>query len=301
MIEKLELNHLRMLGALHERGTVSAAAEALGVSQQAVSLQLKRVREILGDPLFVRTGRGMVPTAYGQLIEPHVRRLLALVHALPMPTSIPLADIERTLSISATDHAQRIVVGDLVRALRRAAPRVRVKVSNIESAGLVRRMQEGEIDVAFTSNGYVPEGLVSTPLFTERYVCVAARPLAEGRDALPLEALVAHDFLVVSPAVPGFDGSAAGWFEQQGLQRRVVASVPSFFMALEYLRRSDMVAFMPSRLLPSEGLFEVPLEKYPPGYEVVAACHPSAMSDPLLAWVLDEVRTRLGTTRQRRL
>jgi DNA-binding transcriptional LysR family regulator len=301
MIEKLELNHLRMLSALYKLGTVSAAAESLDVSQQAVSLQLKRIREVLGDALFIRTGNGMVPTAYGRLIEPHVHQVLTLVHALPMPTSIPLADIERTLSISATDHAQRIVVGDLMRELRRAAPRVKVKVLNIESAGLVRRMQEGEIGIAFTSNGYVPEGLLSTPLFTERYVCVAARPLTDGQGTLALEALAAHDFLVVSPAVPSFDGSAGGWFEQQGLRRRVVASVPSFFMALEYLRGSDMVAFMPSRLLPCEGLFEVPLEKHPPGFQVVAAYHPSAMSDPLLTWVLDHVRTRCDAASMRRL
>jgi hypothetical protein len=57
------------------------------------------------------------------------------------------------------------------------------------------------------------------------------------------------------------------------------------------------VALMPSRLLPCEGLFEVPLEKYPPGFQVVAAYHPSAMSDSLLTWVLDHVRTRCGTAR----
>ena len=297
MIEKLELNHLRMLSALYEQGTVSGAAEALDVSQQAVSLQLKRTREILGDPLFVRTGHGMVPTAYGQVIQPHVRQLLALIHAMPMPTSIPLENIERTLGISATDLAQSIIVGGLIRELRSVAPRVKVKVSNIESAGLVRRMQESEISVAFTSNSYVPEGLMSTTLFAERYVCVASKPLTDGPGTLPLKALVAHDFLVVSPAVASFDGSAGRWFEQQGLRRRVVASVPSFFMALEYLRRSDMVAFMPSRLLPSEGLFEVPLDKYPPGFQVVAAYHPSALSDPLLTWVLDHVRTKFGTAR----
>ncbi|HSV57787.1 MAG TPA: hypothetical protein VLJ19_02730, partial [Variovorax sp.] len=50
--------------------------------------------------------------------------------------------------------------------------------------------------------------------------------------------------------------------------------------------------FMPSRLLPCEGLFDVPLEKYPPGYQVVAAYHPSAQADPLLAWLLDSVRAK---------
>lgn len=294
MIDKLELNHLRTLSALYKMGSMSAAAELLDVSQQAVSLQLKRVREIVGDPLFVRTGHGMVPTSYGLRIQPQVNQVLELVNAIPAPASVPLDAIERVLNISATDHAQRIIVGELIRALRKVAPRTRVKVSNIESATLVRRMQQGEIDVAFTSNGYVPEGLVATPLFTERYVCVAARPLTEGSATLSLQALVTHDFIVVSPGSPSFDGSAGGWFEQQGLRRHVVASVPSFFMAQEYVRQSDMVAFMPSRLLPCEGLVEVPLEKYPPGYEVVAACHPSAMADPLLTWLLDHIRARLA-------
>lgn len=294
MIEKLELAHLRMLSALCEHGTVSSAAEALDVSQQAASLRLERTREILGDPLFVRSAHGLVPSADGQLLRPHVRQVLALLHAMPMPASIALADLERTPGISATDHAQRIIVGDLIRGLRRAAPRVSVKISNIGSAGLVRRMQEGEIGVAFTSNGHVPEGLLSTSLFTERYVCVAARPLTGGPHALPLAALVAHDFLVVSPGVPSFDGSAGGWFEQQGLRRRVVAPVPSFFMALEYLRTSDMVAFMPSRLLPCDAPFEVPLQPHPPGFEVVAADHSSALCDPLLTWVLAHVRAGFG-------
>jgi DNA-binding transcriptional LysR family regulator len=292
MIEKLELNHLKTLSALYKTGSISAAAEHLDVSQQAVSLQLKRIRQVVGDALFVRTGHGMVPTSYGLLIQPHVHQVLELVNAIPAPTSVALVDIERTLSISATDHAQWIIVGELLRELRKVAPRVRVKLSNIESVGLVRRMQQGEIDLAFTSSGYVPEGLVSTPLFTERYACVAARPLTDGGKPLALEALVEHDFIVVSPAIPGFDGSAGNWFEQQGLRRRVVMSVPSFFMAQEYLRHSDMVAFMPSRLLPCDGLFEVPLEKYPPGYQVVAACHPSGMSDPLLTWLIDRARSR---------
>lgn len=296
MIEKLELHHLRVLSAITAHGTVSAAAASLDVSQQAVSLQLKRIRDILGDPVFQRSGHRMVPTAYGRSIEPYVHQVLALLHAMPLPTTPSLETIERTLSLSATDYAQRIIVDELLRKLRRAAPRVTVKLSNIEGLSLGRRMQEGEIDLAFTSNGYVPEGLLSTPLFTERYVCVSARPLTDGNEVLSVEALATHDFLVVSPAVPGFDGSAAGWFEQQGLRRRVVASVPSFFMLQTCLQHADLVAFMPSRLMPCEGLSEVPLARYPPGFQVVAAYHASALSDPLVSWVLDQVQNRDGMT-----
>ena len=90
--------------------------------------------------------------------------------------------------------------------------------------------------------------------------------------------------------------SARGWFARQGLQRRVVASAPSFFMALEYLKGSDLVAFMPSRLLPCEGVFEIGLPKYPPGYQVVAAHHPNAQNDSFITWVLERVGSRLAST-----
>jgi DNA-binding transcriptional LysR family regulator len=270
---------------------MSEAAEALGVSQQAVSLQLKRLRQILGDPLFVRTGHGMAPTPYARLIEPHVLGVLARLKEIPLPGSVTPDRIERTLVISATDYTQRVIVGPLVRHLRVAAPKVRVLVGDIEANSLTRKMQQGDIDLTFTSSGYVAPGLVAEPLFVERYACVSANPaLAQRADPMPLDELVRHPFLITSPGLPNFKGSADEWFELQGLTRQVVLSVPSFFMAQDYLRQTDLVGFLPARLLPADGLFEVPLARQPPGYQVVAAFHPAARNDPFMTWLLAQVR-----------
>ncbi len=302
MIDKLELSHLRTLNALYAQGHMAVAAQQLGVTQQAVSLQLKKLRALLGDPLFVRTGHGMVPTAYAQGIRAQVEQILQLVSALPAAGAPALAELERTLTLCATDYTQQIVLPGLLAALRAHAPRVRVLVANIEGAALLRRMQQGEVTLAFTSSGYVPEGLDSAALFTERYVCASARPLAAPGEALPLKALVEQrDFVVVSPGVPDLSGSASAWFAQQGLERRVALSVPSFFMAQQVLRGTGLVGFMPSRLMPCEGLVEVPLARYPPGYQVVAAWHPAAASDPLLAWMLAHLCTRFAAGAQRGL
>jgi DNA-binding transcriptional LysR family regulator len=65
-------------------------------------------------------------------------------------------------------------------------------------------------------------------------------------------------------------------------------------MALEYLKRSNLVGFIPSRLLPCEALFDIALSKYPPGYSVVAAYHPNAQNDPFLRWLLEQVKVRLA-------
>ena len=295
MIERLEINHLRTLDALYKFGNISVTAEYLDVSQQAISLQLKKIREILSDRLFVHTGHGMAPTPYAKLIESHIHKVLIHLNDIPLPNSITPSKIERTLVISATDYTQKIIIGEMLKELRESAPGVKIIVLNIESANLIRKMHQGEIDLAFTSNEYVPVGLVSESLFIEKYLCVSANKAIVFDDYLPLNRLVEHDFVVTSPNIANFKGSADIWFERQDLHRKVFVSVPSFFMAQEYLKQSNMVGFLPSRLLPCDGLFEIPLKKYPPGYEVVAAYHPSAKNDPFIVWLLDKIKRACKT------
>ena len=294
MIDRLELTHLRTLDALQRFGSISAAAEHLAVSQQAVSLQLKKIRTILGDPLFVRTGQGMAPTPYATLIAPHIMQVLAQLNGIPLRSGIRPEQAERTLVVSGTDYTQKVIVADLVRDLRANAPRVKVAVVGIEVSALTRKLHQGEIDLIFTVDGYVAPGLVSQPLFLEQYRCVTGSQALAESEPMSLEALMRHDFIVTNPGVANFRGSADGWFERQGLARKVVVSAPSFFMALEYLKGSNLVAFMPARLLPVEGIHEIALPKYPPGYSVVAALHPNAQGDPFMTWVLDRVKARLA-------
>lgn len=295
MIDKLEITHLRTLDALGRLKTISAAAEHLRVSQQAISLQLKKIRTILGDPLFVRTGQGMAPTPYAKLIAPHVAQVLAQLNGIPLPFDVQPEQAERTLVISGTDYTQKVIVADLVRDLRINAPKVRIAVVDIEVSALTRKLHQGEIDLIFTVDGHVAPGLVTEPLFIEQYRCVTGERALAERGAMSLAELVEHDFIVTNPGLAGFKGSANGWFERQGLERRVMASAPSFFMAQEYLRGSQLVAFMPARLLPCEGLYEIALPKYPPGYGVVAAYHPNAQGDAFMEWVLERVKARLAT------
>lgn len=294
MIDKIEINHLRTLDALYRFRSISAAAEHLSVSQQATSLQLKKIRAILGDRLFVRTGHGVAPTPYAKLIEPHVYKVLSHLNTIPLPDSTAPNQVERTLVISATDYTQQIIVGGLIRELREAAPGVKVIVANIESVNLVRKMHQGEIDLALTSHGYVPEGLMTVPLFTEKYRCVTADKAIIPDAPLSVECIAKHEFVITSPGVGSFKGSADTWFEQQGFPRNVVVSAPSFYMAQEYLKQSSMVGFLPSRLLPCGGLFDIPLAKYPPGYEVVAAYHPSVGSNSFMMWLLDVVKMQVS-------
>lgn len=286
MIEKLELKQVRTLAVLLQTGSISSAAERLGLSQQAVSQQLSRLRELLGDPLFVRSGQGMAPTHYARSIEAPLQQVLAAVQAIPLPGEQALSELERTLVISATDYTQHLIALPLLAALREWAPKVRLKIINIESQSLTRRMQQGEIDLALTTSAYVPEGLESRALFTEEYRLCSARVRLAPDAVLTLPQLADFDFVVTSPGTADFKGSAQDWFERRGIKRRVVLSVPTFHMAQLALQTSELVAFLPARLPLLDKVQELPLQTLPPGYEVVVAYHSSAASDPLLMRVI---------------
>ncbi|PTY37368.1 transcriptional regulator [Saccharospirillum sp. MSK14-1] len=291
MIEKLELKQVRTLAVLLQTGSISATAEHLSLSQQAVSQQLNRLRELLGDPLFVRSGQGMAPTHYARSIEAQLQHVLAAVQAIPLPGQQALNELDRALVISATDYTQQLIALPLLAELREWAPNVRLKLINIEAQSLTRRMQQGDIDLALTTSAYVPEGLESRALFTEEYRLYSAHHSVPDNTALSLSQLVGLDFVVTSPGTADFKGSAQDWFERRDIKRRVVLSVPSFYMAQRALQQAALVAFLPRRLPRLEGIYELPLQPLPPGYEVVAAYHPSAASDPLLRRVLTWMQT----------
>lgn len=291
MIDKLELQHLRTLDALYRFGNLSAAAEHLDVSQQAISLKLKKLRELLGDELFVRTGHGVVATPYAATIEPYIQKALIAVNDIPL--SAPGA-VHKTLVVSATDYTQQIIVAELMQTLRDEFPGVGLIVVNIESANLIRRMNQGEIDLVLTSYGYVPDGLITIPLFTEHYCCVTADPELAAKPVVSLSELVGHDFIVTSPGTGSLKGSADDWFQRQGYPRKVVVSVPTFFMAQTCLKKTRLVGLLPSQLCPVDGLYKINLETEPPGYEVVAAFHPRAKNDPLIMRVLTLLSERFA-------
>lgn len=286
MINKLEIHHFRTLDALYKFKNTTRAAESLNISQQAISLQLKKVREILHDNLFVRSGHGLSPTPYAKMIEPLIQNILIQIHQIPLPESVAPETIERTLCLSATDYTQHVIISKLAEKLHQLSPNVKIIVTNIEVANLTKLMNQGDVDLAFTSHGYVPEGLISESLFTEQYRCVASNKLTSQSDVVSLEQLTQFDFIVTNPLGGSLKGSADNWLERQGYPRKVVMSSPTFHHTLQFIKHRDLIGFIPSRLLPYEGVVDIPLEKYPPGYEVVMAYHPTAKNDPYMKWLI---------------
>ncbi|WP_299588649.1 LysR family transcriptional regulator [uncultured Microbulbifer sp.] len=288
-LERLELKQLRLLQAILRELNLTGVADQLGVTQQTVSEQLKRLREVFDDRLFIRASNGVIATPLAERLGPKLDRILNDIAALLRGQEFNPAEYTGIFTISATDFEQRVVLPGLLKKLREQAPGLRVVVLKLEIDRMAQQLQTGEVDLVFSTPGFVPDSCPTMLLYREHYVCVCCRqanlPGCETGEPLALAQLAARPQLVVSPSRGDLRGMADIWFEAFGLQRNVVLSVPSFAAAAECIASTNTVAFLPSRLLPDARLSTLPIAAQPPGFDVIAAWHSRSGQDPLHKWV----------------
>ena len=163
---------------------VGRAADALGMSQPAVSTQLARLRGIAGDPLFVRNAQGMQPTPLArEWATPVAGALAALEQALNPPSGFDPAASQRSFIVYMTDVGQTLILNRLVSRIAAAAPGVRLRMVTAWEGALAERLDDGALDLAV---GWIPQlkaRKTSTLLFKDRYVGVreARRAPSGGR------------------------------------------------------------------------------------------------------------------------
>lgn len=286
-IRALDLNLLKALDALLDERSVTRAAARLGLTQPAVSGMLTRLRENFGDPLFVRTQRGIVPTPRASGLAAPVKRVLGEIEALLRPPGFEPSTAGFTLSLAATDYALRAVVVPFLSALRHRAPGIRVAVRPIESDRVQARLERGDLDLALLTPEATSPDLHARRLFEEHYVCALRRDHPDAADGhMPLDRFCALDHALVSYAGGGFRGVTDDALAGLGRERRVVVSVTSFLVLPDLLRASDLVAVVPRRLISgTEGLALLAPPLDIPGFTKVAAWHERTHRDPGHRWV----------------
>ena len=126
-ITAVDLNLAVVLRTLLDERSVSRAARRLGLSQSATSHALGRLRVIVGDPLFVRTRTGLVPTARAEAMADAVRSSVAALEATFFaPPPFDPKTVERTFRIRPSDYVEYLLVPRLLERLAEVAPKVGV-------------------------------------------------------------------------------------------------------------------------------------------------------------------------------
>lgn len=289
-LDRLDIKQLRVFQALFREQNASKAAGQLGLTQQAVSEHLKKLRDVFDDRLFLRKANGFVPTPFAEELSLGVDKLLNDFKALLAPATFNPNTIEGTFVIAATDYAQQVVLPDLISILRVQAPNLRLIVRDFELDKLHELMESGKVNLAIAFPDYIPDSYPIMKLFEEHHVCVTAPNSAIANivtNSNPTLADVAsYPSIIASPSRPNFKGSIDDWFKQFGLTRNVVVSAPCFSIVPMYLKTTDSIAFLPSRAIKELDLVEIKLEQSPDSFDVIAAWHPRYNDDALQKWVV---------------
>lgn len=245
-----DLNLLVVFRAVAEHHSVTAAARALGRTQPAVSNAMARLRDALGDPLFVRVGQRMEPTARAVELAPAVDAALRMVECAVQPAaSFDPAHAERQFRVVTTDYTTFVLVPALMHAIGQIAPNVTLRfVSSESKARDLQMLSEGAADLALGGYDSRLASLRRRRLLSERFVIVAR----QGHPGVERGRLSLRDLAEYPHAMQSARGDAHGMLdtllERKGLTRHVALTMPHFPSLALAVARSDMLALLPRRI-----------------------------------------------------
>lgn len=289
---RLDLNLFRVLDAIVTQGGISGAARALHVSQPAVSHALRRLREALGDELFVRQGNRMVPTELTRRVigdvQAHLRGLAAVVHGA---RTFEPQQLEMTFRLGVRDVMEAITFPALMQHLQQAAPGVAITSRRVPRERLEQELASGLLDVAIERKTRLGPRIRSAKL-AEETLAVVLRKEA-GTRAVRRPSLQAY---LRAPHVVVTLGSEAGdpldrLLAAQGTERRVMLRCQHYFAAAQVVAQTDALLTMPrtyaqalARVMPL-AVYALPFEV--PALEIMMYWHADRDEDPAHRWLRD--------------
>jgi DNA-binding transcriptional LysR family regulator len=247
-LKDIDLNLLVIFQQLLQERRVSAVANNLGLSQPTVSNALNRLRQQLGDELFLRTSRGMEPTAFAmQLAEPISYALSAIHETLNQRTRFEPANSERKFIVGMNDIGEIYFLPTLMKILADIAPGISLSTIRTTGANLAEAMEAGRIDLAIGWLPHLKSGFFQRRLFVQEHVCLFrhGHPLHKS-SPLTQEEFEAAEHVVVSSVGTGH-ASVDAHIEKLGIRRRAVLTVPHFVAVGHILASTDMIATVPER------------------------------------------------------
>jgi DNA-binding transcriptional LysR family regulator len=291
---RIDLNLLVVFNAVARCGSVTLAAQQLSLSQPAVSHALNRLRHQLGDPLFQRGKGGFTLTNRALELQEPVRRLLSEAEDLFVATAFLPSQSDRTFTIAATDYAASTILPKLLEGLRRDAPHISLRVETVGEKTL-DALKDGHLHLSFWGAKPPDSPWCWRALHQDNYVGVidAAHPLSARakKNRVSLEDYVRYPHAVVSLKDPGsslVDAALAGL----GQKRNKILVTPSFVTNLSSMRRTDLIATVPTKLLDTpllDGYISFTLPFALQSFDYGLVWHERSAHDAGLKWLRTQI------------
>lgn len=222
----LNLGNLATFRLVIQRGSFSAAADILGLSQPAVSLQVRQLEQFLRTRLVERTGRGIKATAAGLALLEHGNRIEQVVEEAIRSVSEFSHEISGTITLGTGATACIHLLPPLLRQLREEHPLLRVGVTTGNTLDVVRAVEENRLDIGLVTLPASGRALEVMPLLDEEFVLIISQ--AQDEEIAQFSPQILHALpLIAFESGSGTRDLIDGWFNTCDLEVRPVMQLGS--------------------------------------------------------------------------
>lgn len=284
-LTKVDLNLFVVFDAIYMQGNLTRAAKVLCITQPAVSNALARLRQLYDDELFVRTGKGMVPTLLAENILPSVQSALQLLSSsLEEGQTFDPFLSEKTFRLSMNDMAEAMIMPKLLAQLQTLAPKTGIECCYVAREDIERELASGSLDIALDAP-FVGIGQMQTQaLLKQRYACAVRRDHPTIGDSITLDEYLALDHLQVSSRRKGRGYEDIG-LNRLGRQRKVKMRVQHYQVAPLLVAQTDMALTVPISMAQNYDLKILELPYSLPALDWNIYWHKSADQDQANLWL----------------
>lgn len=290
---KFDLNLLRVFDAMMAEHNVTRAAHRVFLSQPATSHALSRLRNEIGDPLFIRMGREMIPTAKAQALAPAVRNMLAQLTAVLNDTLFDPHTSTAVFRIGMVDVMEYLLAPMFARLIQEDAPHIRFAVQGYDSSSYQAQLGAGILDIAIGLPEPTAPNIYSSKLAALPPVGLVRKnhPLAQGNASAREFNQTAHLTTDLRTGHPGKSSAAAQ--KNNGPASEAIYTTAHFFAVPLLLANSDLLLItshvVADLLCAQYPLVTIPLPaRYPP-LEPHIFWHQRTHSDPAHKWMRDKI------------
>lgn len=288
-LRAIDLNLLVVFDAIYRERNISKAAQRLTLSQPAVSNALARLRERLGDPLFIRTTHTMVPTARANaLVEPIQQALSLIEGSLRSGDAFDASRSERRFVIAVEDYGETVILSRFLDWLAQAAPGICIKIRPEPGTQLASEMKDGQVDLALDYFIQRDPSFHNECIMTDGLLSLSRVDHRQLNGHLSLEQYLKVHHIALSPrfgSMPMIDLALA----KRGLRRHVSVELPHFQSMPLLVKNTELICTLPNRMahLYAETFqlqtYEVPLRV--PKFPIYLIWHCSMDADPAHTWL----------------
>lgn len=287
MVSRLDLKHMRVFLSVVREKNASKVADDVGLSQQAVSAYLKKLRDEFQQELFIRQSNGLQPTDFAYELAAKFERVLQEFNNIFDTTPFNPASLNRTVRLIANEYSQLTLIPRLVSNARANAPGIKFDIIDFDARTHAEQLASGSVDLVIAFADHIEQGLQRKFIRNDRYTCVVRRASRIAREIRTIRDLSKFPHVTFANGATQFGDTVDDFLAKNNVSRDVVSVLSCYTSLHAFISCNDVIAFVPSAIASAGNFKTLDIDLIPQSFDVVVGWHQRATDNPLREWLVD--------------